>query len=782
MKFSSKAKNLLLIKELKLQRSIVPDFYKFTVKEILNDKQNIISKIYKNLGSRIIIRSSFFLEDKKNFSMAGEFEGKSDIKNTKYEIKNGINFLINQYKAKSKKLNIIHNSEIIFQNYLYDSVLSGVVTNKCLKDGSNYYVINYDDTSNRTDTITSGGKKAYRVLNIYKKNSSGIRSIKFKKIIEAVKEVEKKILTPVDIEFALDKMNKVNFFQIRPISTIKNWKFYSENKFHSNLKNNQNKYLKIFRKNLFYGNKSIFGLMPDWNPAEIIGYHPNQLAYSIYKKIITDSSWAKARRIMGYEYVDRPLMYKFAGKPFIDTRLSFYSMIPLGLNRSNKLKLVNYWSQKLINEPYLHDKIEFNIVDGSFDANLENKINKDYYFFKKKEKKDYLEILKKFTVKQILSSEKQFSILDLKLKKLEDARSDLISLYKLKKLNSKDIKKFIRKIKKFGTEPFSIYARHAFIAKKFLSSIVLNKVISEKTYKILLNNIGTITNDFINLDKNKNKNKKNEKKFLKYFYHLRPGTYDININRYKNYISKYRLDNIDNFFSKEKKIYISNNKEILKINKFLKKNKLNITSKHLFQYFSNSIKMRENSKFIFTRSLSDLIEILKKKGEKTGFSKKDLSNLTVKELINIDKIEKKILKEKIAKYKTFSFLDERIKLPYLITTKDDFYIASNLLSKPNFISNKIIKSEILQIRNKENNVSSKIVLIENADPGFDWIFSKKINGLITKYGGVNSHMSIRCEELNIPAAIGVGEDYFNNIKNSSKIILNCKNEQILSLN
>ena len=38
-----------------------------------------------------------------------------------------------------------------------------------------------------------------------------------------------------------------------------------------------------------------------------------------------------------------------------------------------------------------------------------------------------------------------------------------------------------------------------------------------------------------------------------------------------------------------------------------------------------------------------------------------------------------------------------------------------------------------------------IVLIENADPGYDWIFSKNIKGLITKNGGINSHMSIRCQ-------------------------------------
>ena len=59
-------------------------------------------------------------------------------------------------------------------------------------------------------------------------------------------------------------------------------------------------------------------------------------------------------------------------------------------------------------------------------------------------------------------------------------------------------------------------------------------------------------------------------------------------------------------------------------------------------------------------------------------------------------------------------------------------------------------------------------------------FSKeKPSGLITKYGGVASHMAIRCAELGLPAAIGCGEIWYNKLKNSHKINLNCKDKDIL---
>ena len=113
----------------------------------------------------------------------------------------------------------------MFQNYVGNSILSGVVTNYCIKDGTDYYVINYDDTSSLTNTVTSGNKSGGRVINIFKKNFNGLRSLKFKKIIESIKEIEDKIGNKaLDVEFALSEDNKVNILQIRPLSTSKNWK------------------------------------------------------------------------------------------------------------------------------------------------------------------------------------------------------------------------------------------------------------------------------------------------------------------------------------------------------------------------------------------------------------------------------------------------------------------------------------------------------------------------------------------------------------------------------
>ena len=59
-----------------------------------------------------------------------------------------------------------------------------------------------------------------------------------------------------------------------------------------------------------------------------------------------------------------------------------------------------------------------------------------------------------------------------------------------------------------------------------------------------------------------------------------------------------------------------------------------------------------------------------------------------------------------------------------------------------------------------------------------FIFSKKIKGLITKFGGQNSHMSIRSSKLSLPAAIGVGEDIYNILKYKKNVNLDCLNRKI----
>ena len=102
-------------------------------------------------------------------------------------------------------------------------------------------------------------------------------------------------------------------------------------------------------------------------------------------------------------------------------------------------------------------------------------------------------------------------------------------------------------------------------------------------------------------------------------------------------------------------------------------------------------------------------------------------------------------------------------------------------TQPNFIGSGNVTAECAIFEEntykiKSLSLDAKIVCIPSADPGYDWIFGHSIVGLITKYGGGNSHMAIRAAEFNIPAIIGLGEAKFESLASGSLLQIDCLNK------
>ncbi len=174
-----------------------------------------------------------------------------------------------------------------------------------------------------------------------------------------------------------------------------------------------------------------------------------------------------------------------------------------------------------------------------------------------------------------------------------------------------------------------------------------------------------------------------------------------------------------------------------------------------------------------------------KLAKEINVTRQDLEYLSIKTIIkhyaylDSDKL-KKIIKEEIKQNKSNYKKTVNIKIPDVIIDSDDIYSHFQILNNGNFITKeKLINDVIVMNRNINYEIlNEKIVFIENADPGYDFLFSYNIKGLITKYGGANSHMAIRCLEENIPACIGIGEKRYNLYKNSKKIEINCEQKTL----
>jgi phosphoenolpyruvate-protein kinase (PTS system EI component) len=120
-----------------------------------------------------------------------------------------------------------------------------------------------------------------------------------------------------------------------------------------------------------------------------------------------------------------------------------------------------------------------------------------------------------------------------------------------------------------------------------------------------------------------------------------------------------------------------------------------------------------------------------------------------------------------------------IKLPELILNPSDVYQFNIIDDIPNFVTQKRIVAKIIKEPDIiSDNCAGKIAVIASADPGYDFLFSRGIVGLVTMFGGANSHMVIRCSELGLPAAIGVGEKTFNLICNADTVEIDSLNKTI----
>jgi glutamine kinase len=761
MKLDSKADTILKLKKYNLN-FLIPETYVFKTDEWKISKKQIIKDIQNKFKKKIVVRSSSFDEDSENQSQAGKYLSILGVNpNNKKKLEISINKVINSYKKKN------WNNKVIIQKQITKVSMSGVIFTHDLTNGSPYYIINYDDNSKKTDTVTSGyGKDSNKKLIIYREGLRSLKSERFQKLLNCVQDLEKKINNKyIDIEFVIDIDFKIYLLQVRNISTVSKWNIDSKI-LKKKIRTDKKNLIKYFKKK-----NQILAQMPDWNPAEIIGKNPKKLSSSIYSNLVTDKSWAIAREKMGYSKIaNKKLMNIYSGKPYIDVRKSFFSFLPEKVNISDKNIIVDFWIEKLKKNPFLHDKVEFDVAVTAYDFEIKKKL-KNYFpnNISPKTKKKIESLYKDIFIKNI--NKKSDVNLDKISKKIYylNLLQKKFSINKSRKKNIENVKLIIKNCKKYGIIPFAQAARHGFIAKGLLDSLVSKKVFSQIRSIELQKVVNTVTSNFledINLVKKK---KLTKSSFFRKYGHLRPGAYDITSKNYRE------MKNI--FFEKAFKVkkhkFKLNIKEQNKLNILLNKEKIDLNHETLINYIIGSIELREFSKFIFSKSIDNIFRLLIKIVPKKLKNKEIVSFFSINEILN-DKASIKLFLKRKNEYEN----NIKIFLPEVINDSKAYDVIPYMFNVPNFITNNRVIGKVINLSNKLNySLENKIILIENADPGFDWIFTKKIKGFATQFGGANSHMAIRAAELNIPAVIGCGQKNFDELKNSLEIEIDCLNKK-----
>lgn len=759
MRLGTKAETLYRLQGRLQYACVLPVIY-FTVEEWQHEPDRCWKQCVQQCGGSAIVRSSALNEDTLESSQAGRFESVGNVHlQNRQAFEEAVCTVIESYVDDDG------DNQILVQPMLANVKVCGVAFTLDPNSLGNYYVINYDE-SGSTSSITSGNGYGNKLLYIFKGKEQGINPAYISRLCAALKELEELFRkNNLDVEFAVTEDEEIYIFQVRALCI------------HGQAADYQRQYNALLRiearikqdacsKPYLCGNRNIYGVMPDWNPAEMIGIRPKALALSLYREMITDSVWAYQRDNYGYRNLRSfPLMVDFGGLPYIDVRVSFNSFAPAELEEGISNKLVSYYLERLAKEPAKHDKVEFDIVFSCYTLDLPDRIGilRDYGFTEK-EIQAVIQSLRNVTNKIInvhtglwRKDYEKICILESRYREIiESSISETEKIYWL-----------IEDCKRYGTLPFAGLARGAFIAVQLLESMVKKDIISKQDYQNFMNDVDTVSSnmnhDFISMSK---------KAFLQKYGHLRPGTYDINSLRYDeapdlyfDWSNKQDTGADGSGQDREGKKFHLTIAQMHRLKDMLDESGLNNDILGLMDFIKTVIEGREYGKFVFTRSLSKVIQMVGNMGEKYGLKREDCAYLdiqAVKGLYASTKDAGEVLKKSVMEGKEAHELAKTLVLPPVLIDADDVWRFYYPDAEPNFITMNRTEGEIVVLDNDVEgvNITDKIVLTACADPGYDWIFSHHIKGFITMYGGANSHMAIRAGELGIPAVIGVGEKQY----------------------
>lgn len=770
---TTKAKTLQTLKPL-LKKSYIEKTYVITVKEWLAHKNEILYSIREKFrGNKIVVRSSSLNEDSLANSKAGYYHSELNVNPDDFDaVGRAVDNTIRSYGVSPTEN---HLDQVLIQRQTTDIHMSGVVFTHDLETSSPYYVINYD-ISGKTDIVTAGGGGS--LAKVFRNTETFKLVQPWRDIIEAVKEIEEIIPEfDLDIEFGVTMSGQIVLFQVRPLAANIDVIKTDVGLVEKNLNLAEECYLNLSKTSAHTnGNTIVFSDMLFWNPAELIGHCPSNLAYSIFEKILMTKAWNLGIQELGYpDLLPHRLLERFLYKPYINANLAFLALIPRMVPEKFHRRLQSYYLSKLKADKSLHDKAEFEIMFTCYNFNLAKELREiEGSEFASKEIEIIHDSLLEFTSGIFRNYRNVYSVLKSKIDRLEHYNDIPLSQLQEKiKLGQGDnlICDMLEKCEVLGTVPFSSAARLAFIADALIRSLVTVGVISKEERDLIMNSFSTVATSLTEEINDVVSGQKPIEDFLGRYGHLRSGTYDIQKDRYD------RIDRNNWLYARKISRVVSQIPVELKnrINAFTLNSQLKINYETLYDFAALFISAREYFKFVYTKTVSNVLELLAEAGRSIGISSSDLSYLKLDQLHLLFSEKSHDLLHIISEAKKELSQTSLIDLPPLISSVEDFRIIEYPSSRPNFVTSKSETGEIVVLDKRTDSqaaVDNKIIFIENADPGYHWIFSRKIKGLVTKYGGAASHMAICCAEFNIPAAIGCGEKY-DKLSRCRTISLNC---------
>ncbi|MCR1785007.1 hypothetical protein KVF89_20880 [Nocardioides carbamazepini] len=728
---------------------------------------------------KIIVRSSAASEDSWHASQAGRYKSIYGIVPTDRDR------LLAAFDEVWESYGEPHPAdEVLVQPALEDVEAAGVVTTREMRTKAPYYVVVGDDSTGRTDTVTAG-VGVDRMFYVARDAPAALTDARLpvwvRAAIALAHELEDVIgSTELDIEFAMTRDGELVLLQVRRLTGDADAR-EADHAYAVGVHAVKSEF-RVLAGTRRLGEGIHLSGMSDWNPAEMIGLRPRPLARSLYEYLITDEVWSQSRARLGYRDVGSvPLMRNVGGYAFIDVRASFSSFVPASVSDGTAQALVSHYLAKLDRSPHLHDKIEFDIATTCLDFGWPTAASEFSAAGLTASQAAELEAGLRQVTLAALNVPQRASEYFARSRQLHVGTSPL-----------DDATARLGFIRAEGTPAFADAARAGFVAASFVRSLQATGLTTAEHVEAFMTSLSTVSDELIFDGQRVQRGTMSWKDFVATYQHLRPGTYDIEspvygddpelfLGPFVKWSGEPADDRIEQRSPAEKRWPprrpwpLENDRAVARA---LSRAKLPVDTQQLATFIREAAELREKVKFDFTRHLSAALEsIANHYAQTSGLPRPVLSYLRLGDLWHggyewaTDAAHLRNLSDRRAAH--FGLMSA-VRLPEYLSAPSqlEWFEASSAV--PNFIGSGRVKAPVRVVaRGEMSDLSGKIVAIEAADPGFDWIFGYPIAGMITRYGGANSHMAIRAAELAIPAAIGVGTQLFELLTKASIADLDC---------
>lgn len=754
-----------------VRHAVIQDQVACTVADWNADREAVLAAVRKRfVDHRVVVRSSARSEDSFHASNAGGYGSLLNV-----DPHTGLSVAIEQVITSYGEA--AADDQVLIQPMVTGVRLSGVAFTRTLEHGAPWYVINYE-TGGDTEAITSGASDDHRTLLIRRDVATAGETLpdpRLAGLVAAVREIEALLsYDALDVEFAIDGEEQVHILQVRPIAVDRKGSVLEDATCDAAMAaaHRQWQTLAPAPPHLPGDAAPLFGVMPDWNPAEIIGTAPGALAASLYRHLVMDEVWALQRAEYGYRDVrPAPLLASFAGHPYVDVRASFASFLPAVLSDELAGRLLNFYLDWLRMRPELHDKVEFKVVPTCLAPGFEDWECRlcEEGGFSSDEVAQLRDGLRTITAGAFERCTDNLAQIDTLAERFEALMVDnrLAPLERARLL--------LDDCRRLGTLPFAHLARSGFVAVTLLREAEACGIISNEARESFFSTVQTVSHELTIDARSAAVGNLEWTTFVSRYGHLRPGTYDITSPRYDadpegflrplvDHASEATLEEVKPGPWRAERAAFCAALGALGCPE---------APDRVEDFLRQAIEGREYAKFVFSRNLSAALEALAEVGAEYGLGREQVSHLPLNELLSLrntarsheaiaDHLERRAKEESEARR-----VAAACELPPLLNTEAGLGAFVIGADQPNFIGSDTITADCLDLSEHPANaaleVTGRIVLIPQADPGYDWLFGQGIAGLVTLYGGANSHMAIRAAEFGLPAAIGIGKQRYRKL-------------------